>query len=58
MLKSRAPEAAHAILSEGDAMLVWSKRKKASDCKWTGLFQVLKIEGKVVTIADDNGAPR
>lgn len=54
--KKRASNAAHAILKEGDPVLVWRKYKALP--KWTGPFLVLKIEGKTVTIAGDNGNPK
>ena len=58
VLRSRLPKATHSILTEGDPVLVWRKKGKASNSSWTGLFQVIKIERKVITVSDDHGMAR
>ena len=58
VLRARLPTATHAILTEGDPVLVWRKKGKASNSSWNGPFQVLKIEGKVITVSDGRGKAR
>lgn len=58
VLKTKAPKAVHAIISEGDPVLIWRKANRPSKCRWTGPFEVIKIEGKVITVVDESGKPR
>lgn len=50
VLKKRALKSTHPIIAEAYHALVCRKKEKHS-C-WTGPFQVLKVEGKLITVED------